>query len=60
LQVGDALLMDENIGRYFSPWNIYACHSTARPAIEKRMAQARSTHQIGLTPTFHGVLILVW
>jgi hypothetical protein len=53
-------LIDENIGRNFSPWNIYACHSTAKPAIEKRMAQARSEHQIGLTPTFHGVLILVW
>jgi hypothetical protein len=51
--------MNENIGRNLSPWNIYACHSTARTTIDKRMAQASSAHQRGLTPTFHGVLILV-
>jgi len=52
--------MDENIGQNFSPWNVYACHSTTRPGIDKPMAQALSAHRIGLTPTFYGLLILVW
>jgi len=40
--------MDENIGRNFLPWNVYACYSTTKAAIDKWMAPPDSTHQIGL------------
>ena len=51
--------MDENIGRKFLPWNVYACYSTTKSAIDKWMAQPDSTHQIGLEPTLYEVLIIV-
>jgi hypothetical protein len=51
--------MDENIGWNFLPWNVYACYSTTKSAIDKWIAQPDSTHQIGLEPTLHEVLIIV-
>ena len=52
--------MDENIGRNFSPLNVYACYSTTMGPINKWMTRLDSTHQIGLVPTLHGVLIVGW
>jgi len=52
--------MDENIGRTFLLWNVYHCYSTTKGAIDKWMEQPDSTHQIGLGPTLHRVLILGW
>ena len=52
--------MDENIGRNFLPWNVYACYSTTNAAIDKWMAQPDLTHQVGLEPILHGVLIVDW
>ena len=52
--------MDENIGRDFSPLNVSACFSTTWRAMDNWLAQSDSTHQIGLGPTHHRVLIVVW
>src|SRR5271154_1642489 len=47
--------MDENIGRNFSPLNVFACFSTTRRAMNKWIAQSDSAHQTGLGPTPTGV-----
>jgi hypothetical protein len=51
--------MDENIGRNFSPWNIYDCHSATKEAIDKWVVQTDSAHQRGPETTFQEVLIVV-
>ena len=51
--------MDENIGRNFSPWNIYDCHSATKEAIDKWVVQTDSAHQRGPETTFQKVLIVV-
>jgi hypothetical protein len=37
--------MDENIGRNFSPLNVYDCYSTTKAAIHKWVVQTDSAHQ---------------
>ena len=51
--------MDENIGRNFSPLNVYDCHSTTKAAIDKWVEQTDSPHQRGPETTFQEVLIVV-
>jgi hypothetical protein len=50
--------MDENIGRNFSPLNIYDCHSATKAAIDKWVVQTDSAHQRGPETTFQEVLIV--
>jgi hypothetical protein len=51
--------MDENIGRNFSPLNVYDCYSTIKAAIDKWVVQTDSAHQRGPETTFQEVLIVV-
>jgi hypothetical protein len=51
-------LMDENIGRSFSPLNVYDCYSTTNAAIDKWVVQTDSAHQRGLDTTLEEVLIV--
>jgi hypothetical protein len=51
--------MDKNIGRNFSPLNVYACWSITKGAMDKWMVQADSAHQRGLETTLEEVLIVV-
>jgi hypothetical protein len=51
--------MDENVGRNFSPLNVYACLSTTRRVMNKWIAQSDSAPQIGPEPTLKGFLIVV-
>jgi len=50
--------MDENIGRNFSPLNVYDCYSTTKAAIHKWVVQTDSAHQRGLDTGLEEVLIL--
>jgi hypothetical protein len=50
--------MDENIGRSFSPLNVYDCYSTTKAAIDKWVVQTDSAHQRGPETTFQEVLIV--
>jgi hypothetical protein len=51
--------MDENIGRSFSPLNVYDCYSTTEGAIDKWVVQTDSAHLRGPETTFQEVLIVV-
>jgi hypothetical protein len=51
--------MDENIGRSFSPLNVYDCYSTTKASIDKWVVQTDSAHQRGPETTFQEVLIVV-
>jgi hypothetical protein len=51
--------MDENIGRNFSPLNVYGCYSIAKGVIDKWAMQTDSEHQGGPETTFQKVLIIV-
>src|SRR5271170_3285659 len=51
--------MDENIGRSFSPLNVYDCYSTTKAAIDKWIAHVDSAHQRGLESAFLEVLTVV-
>jgi hypothetical protein len=51
--------MDENVGRNFSPLNVYPCFSTTRRVMNKWISQSDSAHQIGPEPTLKAFLIVV-